>query len=88
MMGVVIVYWLAFTLGTLFQCTPIAFNWDWSIPGGRCLNPKMGFLLTGSLNLIIDIILVGMPVPIVWKMQHLSKAKKIGIMAMFSFGLL
>lgn len=48
----------------------------------------MGFLLTGSLNLIIDIILVGMPVPIVWKMQHLSKAKKIGIMAMFSFGLL
>ncbi|KAF1843185.1 uncharacterized protein K460DRAFT_341038 [Cucurbitaria berberidis CBS 394.84] len=87
MMGVVVAYWLAFTMGTLFQCSPIAFNWDRTIPGGKCMVPKTGFLVSGSVNLVIDVILVVMPIPVVWKMQHVTKMKKIGIIGMFSLGL-
>ncbi|KAH8699439.1 hypothetical protein GQ44DRAFT_778975 [Phaeosphaeriaceae sp. PMI808] len=86
MMGVVVVYWLAFTLGTLFQCKPVAFNWDKTIPGGSCMEAKAGFLISGSMNLVIDVILVAMPAPIVWRMQHISAMKKIGITAIFGLG--
>lgn len=88
MMCVVIVYWIAFSLGTVFQCNPIAFNWDKTIPGGRCMAAKTGFLVSGSLNLVIDVILVVMPAPIVWHMQHVTTIKKVGIIGMFSLGLL
>lgn len=88
MMGVIVVYWLAFTMGALFQCSPVAFNWDRTIPGGRCMEAKTGFLVSGSTNLIIDVILVVMPMPVVWRMQHITTMKKIGIIGMFSLGLL
>lgn len=87
-MGVVVLYWLGFTMGTLFQCTPMAFNWDRTIPGGKCMKPKMGFLISGSINLVVDVILVAMPIPVVWRMQHVTTMKKIGIIGMFSLGLL
>jgi hypothetical protein len=88
MMGVVVAYWIAFTLGTLFQCSPVAFNWDRTIPGGRCLEPKTGFMVSGSINVVIDVILVVMPMPVVWKMQHVRMSKKIGVIGIFSLGLL
>lgn len=87
MMGVVLVYWIGFSLGTVFQCNPIAFNWDRTIPGGTCMVAKTGFLVSGSVNLAIDVILVAMPAPIVWRMQHVTSMKKLGIIAMFSLGL-
>lgn len=87
MIGVVTAYWIGFSLGTVFQCNPIAFNWDKTIPGGTCMEVKTGFLVSGSVNLIIDVILVAMPAPIVWRMQHVTAIKKLGIIAMFSLGL-
>ncbi|KAL6702553.1 hypothetical protein ACN47E_001550 [Coniothyrium glycines] len=88
MMSIVALYWIGFTLGSIFQCKPVAFNWDKTIPGGTCLNPKSGFLTSGSVNLVLDVILVVMPAPVVWKMQHVSQLKKIGITTMFSLGLI
>ena len=87
MMGIVVLYWIGFSMGTLFQCNPIAFNWNKTIPDGICMDPGVGFLISGSVNLVIDVILVVMPAPIVWKMQHISTMKKIGIIAMFSLGI-
>jgi hypothetical protein len=88
MMGIVVAYWIAFTLGTLFQCSPVAFNWDKTIPGGRCMEAKTGFIISGSVNVVIDVVLVLMPIPVVLKMQHIRMLKKIGIIGIFSLGLL
>lgn len=88
MMALVTLYFIGFSLGNLLQCTPIAYNWDKTIPGGKCLDPRMGFLISGSINLALDVTLVIMPAPIVWGMQNLSTIKKIGVTAMFGLGTL
>jgi hypothetical protein len=88
MMGIVVAYWIGFTLGLVFQCSPVAFNWDRTIPGGRCNEAKTGFLVSGSINVFVDVILVVMPIPVVWKMQHVNMLRKIGITGIFSLGLL
>ncbi|KAF2473019.1 uncharacterized protein BDR25DRAFT_152634, partial [Lindgomyces ingoldianus] len=87
MIGFCVLYFIAFTAGNLIQCKPIAYNWDRTIPGGKCLNPSMGFLTSGSINLFIDVTLVIMPAPIVWKMQSLSKTKKVLVTGMFGLGI-
>jgi hypothetical protein len=73
-------------IGLLLMCRPIAFFWDWSIKGGYCpLDPVRADYISGTANLVLDIILVVMPTPIVWQLR-LSTRKKVGVSAMFGLG--
>ncbi|KAF2657694.1 hypothetical protein K491DRAFT_676986 [Lophiostoma macrostomum CBS 122681] len=60
--------------GTFLLCIPVQFNWDTTIQGTcRCL------------NLIIDMVVVALPMPMLWRLWS-PIAKKIGVAAMFSLG--
>ncbi|KAL2192563.1 hypothetical protein P885DRAFT_82101 [Corynascus similis CBS 632.67] len=60
----VIVMWaLATTLMGFLMCRPFAFNWDQTIPEGRCGNQVLSYQITGALNLVTDVIVLSLPMP-------------------------
>lgn len=50
-------------------CQPITYNWDQSIPSGLCGNQVLSFMVTGTINLIMDVIVLGLPMPMLYKLQ-------------------
>ena len=84
----IVVVFISFVIGLLLQCKPIAFNWTY-VPGGHCGLPiTKSLILSGSVNLALDIWLVLLPIVPLWKLQHISKLKRFGLSAMFSLGIL
>ncbi|PQE24041.1 integral membrane protein [Rutstroemia sp. NJR-2017a BVV2] len=89
-----LVYFLAFivtatgivcSVMTLNLCRPFPFNWDRKIPGGSCYNESL-FYRWGSLpNIITDLAILIIPMPMVWKL-HTSRNMKIGLTLTFLTG--
>lgn len=71
------------TGGTL--CTPIAYLWDKTIPGGHCVNiPE--FYRWGTLpNAITDLMMLVLPLPIVWRLNTTTRIK-VGLTITFLTG--
>ena len=86
-MGLTIAFCIAYFFAILFQCHPIAFYWDLTIPDGRCENQTNIFLATATLNLFLDVIIVLMPIPVVWSLQ-MSTVRKIAVTAIFGMGIM
>ena len=86
-LGFTILFWIAYMLGALLMCQPVAYAIDKTIKGGHCgLKLKPAFYLSASLNLTLDIILVILPAPLIWRLK-LPVLKKIGTIAMFALGI-
>jgi hypothetical protein len=74
------------TLVVLFACSPLEKWWNPHLPG-KCLNLLTFFYAAFAVKLITDLVLFCTPIPVLRKLR-ISRAKKIGVMFMFSIGLL
>lgn len=69
----------------LFACKPMAKIWDLSIKGGSCVN-RNGLSIAGSsLNILTDILMIILPIPMIWGLQ-LPIGQRISVIAMFCIG--
>jgi len=84
-MGLAVCLSLIITLEAVFICRPIAFNWDKTIPDGKCGDNIAAFLSQTAINIAIDIAIFILPLPSLWSLQ-MPFAKKFGIWIMFSVG--
>ncbi|KAJ5723302.1 hypothetical protein N7488_001337 [Penicillium malachiteum] len=69
----------------LNMCRPFKANWDTSI--GTCYNKQAFFLWASLPNIITDLIMLAMPVPIVWNLNVTMKVK-LGLILTFATGIL
>ncbi|PQE28883.1 integral membrane protein [Rutstroemia sp. NJR-2017a BBW] len=77
---------IATTLVSIFECKPVAFFWDKTIPNGRCPVNSTKFYLWASLpNIITDVMMLILPQPSIWKL-HTSRSVKLGISFTFFTG--
>lgn len=84
----------AFFFISLLGCTPIAKNWDMSIPGGQCVmfgskNPKVlfgAFVSHASSNMFFDLLVWILPIPF-FKTLSLHGKQKKGVIALISVGI-
>lgn len=84
----VIVAWSTMVVLTAFLlCRPLAFNWDPTIPGGKCGNQPATFIAVGALNIATDLLVLCLPIPMVWKLQ-IPRANKIALSGVFGVGFL
>ncbi|KAI0136913.1 hypothetical protein BJ170DRAFT_677777 [Xylariales sp. AK1849] len=74
------------TLVVLLKCSPISKSWEPNLDG-TCLSLVPLWYITFVFNLATDLILFIEPIPSMWKLQ-MPLAKKVGIIAMLSLGLL
>ena len=59
--------WAALNLWV--SCTPIAYLWDPSIPGGHCLDHIPVFISIGVIDIVVDACIFLLPIPMVWNLQ-------------------
>jgi hypothetical protein len=88
-MGAVSLIAVAIQFVTLFQCTPISYNWegwkgDWK---GKCLDINKLTYASAALNIAQDVAVLILPIPWLVKLQ-VNLKQKFGIMVMFSLGIL
>lgn len=83
-MGLVILVALADIVATFTECIPISKLWDPSIDG-HCANIGQLYRLGTLPNVVIDLLMLVLPLPVVWKL-HVSRQVRIGLTVTFLTG--
>jgi hypothetical protein len=73
-----------FFLG-LFTCWPIAFFWDQSLPGGKCVNESALWFSNAGINITTDLVILVLPLFIL-KGLMLPMRTKIVVTLILSLG--
>lgn len=79
-------YFLACVLVTAFECRPISYNWDKSIPGA-CINQTQFYRWNGVANLLIDFMILSLTFPMVWRLK-IAFRQKVTLSSLFLLGTL
>ncbi|CAK7202052.1 hypothetical protein SEUCBS139899_004771 [Sporothrix eucalyptigena] len=87
--GMIVTTWIAVLLSILLGCRPLSKNWQiYPDPGNFCQPAisRIDIFVTVVLNVLTDIYLMSIPLPMLWK-ANLRPAKKVGLMVLFSGGI-
>jgi hypothetical protein len=80
-------FWLVgFLFAVGFECTPVEKAWKPSLPG-KCANTGVLWLASGIISLFIDILILLMPLPMLWKLR-MRMTRKIQVIIVFVCGYL
>ncbi|KAI0535258.1 hypothetical protein GGR58DRAFT_479729 [Xylaria digitata] len=81
-----ILYYIASILASALSCSPHEKIWNKSLPG-TCVNNKVIFVSSASINLVSDLCILILPQRIIWRL-HTSKQKKIAVSSVFAIGVI
>jgi hypothetical protein len=71
--------------GSIFLCYPVAYFWDKTIEGGKCMNQFAAWFTNASLNIVTDFAIVILPMPVL-KNLNLPTRQKRSLMLVFTLG--
>ncbi|OLN85657.1 hypothetical protein CCHL11_08307 [Colletotrichum chlorophyti] len=85
--GIVIVslYTACITLLMLFHCSPIRKSFDFHMVGGTCLDVGVLYMATAVSNIITDVMLFVLPMPMIFNLR-MKMIQKIGAALIFGIG--
>ncbi|VUC28230.1 unnamed protein product [Clonostachys rosea] len=83
--AIIIGYTIGINLPLIFACQPIQKSWDATITHGHCLNLPSLYIATAVANIVSDIILFILPLPMVVGL-HIPRRQKIGLVIIFGIG--
>lgn len=73
---------VAIFLVVIFQCNPIAFNWDKTIEGGHCVQQGTFYLATAALTIFTDVLNLALPF---WVFLDLKMPLRVKVALLFVF---
>lgn len=83
-MAIVTIYASWAVVSGYLNCIPVAKFWDRSIPG-HCLSFEALWFFNAAMNLITDMVLLVLPMPVLNSLQ-LPRKQRIALMAVFAIG--
>lgn len=78
----VLCFMLSIGFASIFECIPIRSFWVFSVHG-RCVNVDRLFLAGGSVNVVLDFLILALPIPILWRLRT-TKGQKTVLTCIFS----
>ncbi|KAF2799237.1 hypothetical protein K505DRAFT_266182 [Melanomma pulvis-pyrius CBS 109.77] len=72
------------SLVAIFQCKPVAFQWNKNLEG-TCIDQIAYYRYVRVPNVVHDIVMLVLPMPVVWKMQ-IAVRQKLALICIFSLG--
>jgi hypothetical protein len=90
MIGIVVAFGFAYLFPTTFQCKPINYAWNqWDGEHeGHCIDISTGTYVNASLNMVLDLVILLMPMPLLIRLHvTYSRKQKALILIMFSTGI-
>jgi hypothetical protein len=85
--GFVMLYGIYLFVSNVFGCTPVDYFWNKSDPMGRCIQPKVLWLINAGTNIFTDFVIILLPMPLIFGLQ-MPVRQKIGLIFIFTAGLL
>jgi hypothetical protein len=82
---IVALYTSIITFIMFFQCSPPRKSFDFSITHGSCIDAGILYMATAVSNIITDIILFCLPIPMVYQL-HMPRIQKVGAIIIFAIG--
>lgn len=83
--AIVALYTSIITFMMFFMCSPPRKSFDFSITNGSCINAGILYMATAVSNIITDIILFCLPIPMVYQL-HMPRFQKVGAIIIFAIG--
>jgi hypothetical protein len=87
MMFITFAYCTSFFFIYAFDCKPVYYTWHLDLNHYNCIEITTIKVATGAVNILTDLIIMVMPIPLVLQLQ-LQKAQKLGLLLLFSTGIL
>ncbi|KAF2639294.1 hypothetical protein P280DRAFT_519485 [Massarina eburnea CBS 473.64] len=85
--GVISVWGAWAIFGNIYICLPVSFFWDKKVLGGHCLDQKMVFFTNATMNIIQDVLILIMPIPVLRSLSIPAKQKRVLISVFLCGGL-
>lgn len=76
---------VAWLVPTLAVCRPVSAFWNVEGHQGKCLNYNVFGTWISLPNIVIDLLMLILPIPLLWKMK-IGLAKKLGLNLTFAIG--
>jgi hypothetical protein len=73
-------------IADIFQCTPVAYVYDTSIPGGHCIKQGAFYVATATMTIFTDLLVVVIPMIIVYSLQ-MPLRRKLMVVGILCLGL-
>ena len=83
--AIVIAVAIADVVAGVTLCTPLAYLWDKSVPGGHCINIVAFYRYGPMPNAFTDLAMLLLPIPLIWDL-HTSRHIKVGVTLSFLTG--
>ncbi|KIW18948.1 hypothetical protein PV08_03237 [Exophiala spinifera] len=86
-MGLCFSYFVSYMFVLGFECTPVSFFWEqWRDPSaGKCIDINAGGWAAAGINIILDVAILAMPVPVILRLD-ISRQQKLQVLSMFGVG--
>ena len=84
--GVVLAFGVGVVLQTFLLCRPLAKTWNPALPGS-CGSMVGAVIGTSAVNVVVDIGIILLPMPMVWKLQ-MARSRKIALTITFGLGMM
>ncbi|KAL0940005.1 uncharacterized protein CTRU02_206615 [Colletotrichum truncatum] len=85
LLGVLAATSISFIITACFQCIPIAFWWDRTIPGGKCVDVQAFFHAQSIPGFVLDFFIMALPIKTIWGLK-LPTHKRIALLGIFMVG--
>ncbi|KAF5859047.1 hypothetical protein ETB97_003428 [Aspergillus alliaceus] len=83
--GVIVAWAIATILVRCLICQPYSYNWDQTIQGGSCGNQVTSFTVTEVINLVTDVVVLVISMPLLYRLQ-MATYKKVTLIAVSGLG--
>lgn len=84
-MALVVIYFVCYAMVNIFSCIPIDKDWNKNAKG-TCINTNTRTIVTRALNLALDVLVVALPMPVIWRLQ-MTLSKRLIVSAILGAGL-
>lgn len=78
-------YCISLFFAVIFGCNPIRKSWDVTVTGGTCIDMLSMFKATASLGIVTDLLMLGLPFPLVLQL-NMKVPQKLGVIFVFIIG--
>ncbi|KAF7536434.1 hypothetical protein G7054_g4577 [Neopestalotiopsis clavispora] len=82
-----IAYSLTYLFMNVVPCKPIAAAWDFSIATSTCLDPWASYWALSILNIVMDVCILVLPIPVILPLQ-MDRRQKTSLILLFAAGAL
>ncbi|PWY71157.1 hypothetical protein BO83DRAFT_362463 [Aspergillus eucalypticola CBS 122712] len=82
---ITVALFIAVLVVDIFQCSPVAYVYDFSISNGSCINQGAFYVATAATYLFTDVLVLSIPIIITWGL-HMPLRRKVAVCVALCMG--